>query len=115
MVTDWKGNHSLAKNDAATRKRVGSYNPDTETGDVLDDIANVEVEIRSVTFDTRRGRNGEYTLSIITLTDGRVFHTGGPVVAERLTAIPVNEFPVLGTFSKVKSQNDPSRSYWTVE
>lgn len=100
---------------AAPRKRVGDYNPDIETGDVLDDIANVEVTITSVAFDERNGRSGKYTLSIITLDSGKLYHTGSPVVAERLAAIPLNEFPVAGTFHRVKSQNDPTRSYWTVE
>jgi hypothetical protein len=124
----------LANKDAAPRKRVGDYNPDVETGEVLDGIANVEVEISGVSFDRRTGKNGRYTLSVITLSDGRLFHTGGPVVAERLAALfgmsleQLNEqldagtpspsasdaFPVLATFTKEKSQNDPTRSYWTV-
>lgn len=124
----------MAKETAA-RKRVGDYNPDVETGEVLDGIANMEVEIAGVEFDRRNGKNGKYTLSIITLTDGRLFHTGGPVVAERLASLfglsleqlveqldagapsptaPPDVFPVLATFAKEQSQNDKTRSYWTV-
>ena len=118
-----------------TRKRVGDYNPDTETGEVLDGIAGQEVEIASVDFDRRNGEKGKYTLSIITLTDGRVFHTGGSVVAERLAAIfgyslerldtemdagapsptaPMDAFPVMATFTKEASRSRPGASYWTV-
>lgn len=119
---------------AKAPRRVGDYNPDIETGEVLDGIANVDVEISGITFDRRNGKNGPYTLSVITLSDGRVFHTGSPVVAERLAAIfeisgdelvnllsqgkqptPTSDtFPVLAKFTRERSQNDPSRSYWTV-
>jgi hypothetical protein len=125
----------MAKNDAAPRKRVGDYNPETETGELLDSIANTDVEISGVEFDRRNGKNGRYTLSIITLTDGRMFHTGGAVVAERLAAMfgmsleqlnaeldagapspaaPSDAFPVLATFTKEQSQNNKAQSYWTV-
>lgn len=121
--------------EAPARKRVGDYSPDVETGEVLDGIANTEVEIAGVSFDRRNGKNGRYTLSIIALTDGRLYHTGSPVIAERLAALfglgsfddfialiesgrqPVAEsgvFPILATFTREKSQNDPTRSYWTV-
>lgn len=104
----------MAETTKPARKRVGDYNPDVETGEVLDEIANTTVVISSVAFDERSGRNGKYTLSIITLDNGKLYHTGSPVVAERLSAVPMNEFPVEATFVKVKSQNDPSRSYWSV-
>lgn len=120
--------------EAAPRKRVGDYNPDVETGEVLDGIANTDVEIASVSFDRRNGKNGRYTLSVITLTDGSLYHTGSPVVAERLAALyglafddfialiesgrqPVAEsgtFPIMARFTRERSQNDPTRSYWTV-
>lgn len=104
----------MAPANPAPRKRVGDYNPDVDTGETLDGIANVDVEIAKVTFDERRGRNGTYTLSIIELTDGKLYHTGSPVVAERLAAIPVNEFPIIAKFERVRSQSNPSQSYWTV-
>lgn len=124
-----------AKETTPARRRVGDYSPDTETGETLDGIANRDVEIASVTFDRRNGKNGRYTLSIVTLTDGAVYHTGSPVVAERLAALfnmgsfddfialvesgrqPVADgdtFPIMATFTREKSKNDPSRSYWTV-
>lgn len=109
-----KGKRALAKDSATEPRRVGAYNPDVETGDVLDDIANTDVEIASVSFDERKGKNGPYTLSIITLTNGNVYHTGSPVVAERLARVPASDYPVMAKFTKEKSQNDPSRSYWTV-
>lgn len=117
------------------RKRVGDYNPDVETGETLDSIANTDVEIESVSFDRRNGKNGRYTLSIIQLVGGKLYHTGSPVVAERLAALfglgsfddfialvesgrqPVAEsgtFPIVARFTREKSQNDPTRSYWTV-
>lgn len=120
---------------ASAPRRVGDYNPDVETGETLDSIANTDVEIAGITFDRRSGKNGRYTLSVITLSDGRLFHTGSPVVAERLAAMygmgsfddfialiesgrqPVAEsgtFPVVARFTREKSQNDPTRSYWTV-
>lgn len=94
-------------------KRVGDYNPDEETGEILDGIEGEDVEIASVTFSERRGRSGKYNLSIITLSDGRVFHTGSEVISERLARI--TEFPVVAKFERVKSQSNPSQSYWNVE
>jgi hypothetical protein len=116
------------------RKRVGDYNPDMETGDVLDSIANIDVEIASVAFDRRKGRNGPYILSVITLADGKVYHTGGGVVAERLAKLfglsveeldamlsqgrspdaPVNVFPITASFRLEQSQSNPSQKFWTV-
>lgn len=96
------------------RSRVGDHNPNIEIGDVLDGIADQEVEIASVAFDTRNGRNGEYTLSIVTLTDGKIYHTGSKVVAERLANVPLSEFPVAATFHLQPSVNNPRQSYWTV-
>jgi hypothetical protein len=104
----------MAKEAAAPRKRVGDYNPDVETGEVLDGIEDKEVTIASVAFDPRTGKKGPYILAIITLDDGSVFHTGGAVVVERLGAIPPEDFPVLATFSMVKSASNPGQSYWTV-
>lgn len=123
------------------RKRVGDYNPDIDTGDTLDSIANTDVVIQGVTFDRRNGRTGRYTLSIIAVGDGpdetTLYHTGSPVVAERLLALfgiasaedlerdfiskgvqptaPNGTFPVDARFHREKSQNDPTRSYWTVD
>lgn len=97
------------------RKRVGDYNPNAETGDTLDKIEDLEVEIESVAFENRKGRRGDYTLSIITLTDGRVFHTGSEVIAESLGKVPKNAFPVIATFSLTPSASNPGQSYWTVE
>lgn len=94
-------------------KRVGDYNPDEETGETLDKIEGEDVEIAGVSYTDRRGRSGNYTLSIITLSDGRIFHTGSPVIAERLARI--TEFPVVAKFSLVKSQSNPTQSYWNVE
>lgn len=96
----------------APRKRVGDFNPDVETGETLDPIEGMEVDIASVEYDERTGRKGPYTLAIIHLTDGRIFHTGGAVVVERLRA--VEDFPVLATFEKVKSESNPGQKYWTV-
>jgi len=117
------------------RKRVGDYNPDTETGEILDGIAGQEVSIARVDFDRRNGEKGKYTLSIITLDDGKVYHTGGPVVAERLAALfgyslerletemdagapsptaTADVFPVMATFEKVASRSRSGASYWTV-
>lgn len=117
-----------------SKKRVGDFNPDMETGETLDSIANKDVEIKSVTFDRRNGRNGRYTLSVITLADGSVYHTGGAVVAERLASVfglslealvelvergeqpiaPANVFPITAAFTKERSQSNPSQSFWTV-
>lgn len=125
----------MADKNAPARKRVGDYNPDIETGDVLDGIAGQDVEIAGVSFDRRNGKNGRYTLSIIELTDGKLYHTGSPVVAERLASLyglsiealneqldagapspsaPADTFPVAATFTKEQSQNDKTRSYWRV-
>lgn len=117
------------------RKRVGDYNPDIETGNTLDGIADKSVTIAGVQFDRRNGKNGRYTLSVITLDDGSVYHTGSSVVADKLAglfgmsgdelAAQLDEgapspsadgdvFPVDATFTRTQSGNDKSRSYWTV-
>jgi len=106
-----------------------------ETGDTLDAIAGQDVAIASVTFDRRNGQNGRYTLSVITLTDGSLYHTGSGTVADKLAGLfnlsgdalaaeldagapspvaPANVFPVFAAFSKVASQSRRGQSYWTV-
>ena len=107
--------------EAVAPKRVSDYQSDLEAGDVLDSIEGIEVTVASVAFDPRTGKKrsdnptGEYVLAVITLDDGRIFHTGGKVVVERLGAIPPQDFPVLATFSMVKSSSNPGQSYWTVD
>lgn len=129
--TEMAGNSSTAP-----RKRIGDYNPDVEKGEVLDGIDGVDVEVASIEFDRRNGRSGRYTLSVITLTDGRVFHTGSPIVAERLAklyemasmddfvsliesgrqpAAPDGTFPIIANFHREKSQSNPGSSFWTVD
>lgn len=98
---------------ASTTRTVSDFNPNTDIGQTLDEINNTQVEIASVTFEERNGRNGPYALSIITLADGRMFHTGSPVIAKRLGQVTM--FPVLATFKLVKSTLDARKNYWTVE
>lgn len=119
-----------------TRKRVGDYNPDIETGETLDKIEGQEVQIASVSFDRRTGKKGRYTLAIITLDGGAIYHTGGSVVAERLAALfgyslerlneeldagaptptaPSDVFPVDATFHMEASASNPGQRYWTVD
>lgn len=95
-------------------RRVGEYNPDVETGETLDTIEGTDIEIQSVAFEERRGRNGEYTLVIIETVDGKRYHTGSPVIAEKLGRVPSNDFPVLATFRRIQSQSNPRNSYWDV-
>jgi hypothetical protein len=92
--------------------RVSDYNPDLEIGDTLDAIEGQDVTIASVSFDPRQGKNGDYDLCIITLDDGRIFHTGSPIIAKRLEK--VTNFPVLAKFQLVKSQSDSRKTYWHV-
>lgn len=127
--------------DQKTPRRVGDFNPEVPTGEVLDGIANIDVTLYGVEFDARKGKNGPYILAIMKIArDGdlahaSLFHTGSPVVVERLCAmfdISVEElntllsrnqqpaiadgvFPVLAKFTRVRSQNNPAQSYWTVE
>jgi hypothetical protein len=119
------------------RKRVGDYNPDIETGETLDVIAGQDVTITGVSFDRRNGKNGRYTLSVITLDnkDHPLVHTGSPVVADKLAGLfgmsgdelaaqldagapspsdPGDVFPVDATFERVQSQNNRGQSYWSV-
>ena len=103
----------MARSSSAPLKSVADYNPDSDIGSTLDDINGQQVTIAAVEFEERSGRNGPYALSIITLDDGRVFHTGSPVIAKRLSAVG-SMFPVLATFNLVKSTQDPRKSYWTV-
>lgn len=97
---------------APAPKRVGEYNPDLETGDVLDPIEGQDVTVASVEYDERTGKKGPYTLAIITLDDGRKFHTGGAVVVERLRN--VESFPVVAKFERVASTSNPGQKYWSV-
>jgi hypothetical protein len=119
----------------AARKRVGDYNPDMETGETLDAIAGQNVTIASIAFDRRNGKNGRYTLSVITLADGKVYHTGSGTVADKLAGLfglsgdslaaeldagaptPIaasDVFPVDATFEKAASQSNRGQAYWTV-
>lgn len=117
------------------RKRVGDYNPDLETGETLDKIEGQDVTIAGVQFDRRNGKNGRYTLSVISLDTGALYHTGSGVIADKLAGIfgmngdelaaqldagapsPTAEpgtFPVDATFEKVESQSNRSQSFWNV-
>lgn len=119
--------------DTKTAKRVGDYNPDVESGELLDAIEGKEVTLTDVTFALRNGKKGPYILSIVTVEGGSVYHTGGAVVAERLArALDVanieelkamlaagahpdrGNLPILATFSQEKSQSNPGQRYWTV-
>jgi hypothetical protein len=97
----------------SVRRRVGDYNPAAESGDLLETIEGQEVEILAVEQLARSGRNGAYTLTILTLASGTKVHTGSPVVAEQFAAVPLDAYPVWATFTRQRSQNDPTRSYWT--
>lgn len=119
-------------------KRVGDYNPDIESGELLDAIEGQEVTLTDVTFDLRNGKKGPYVLSVVTVDDGSdtgaKYHTGGAVVAERLArALDVNSIeqlremlaagahpdrsnlPILATFRQERSQSNPGQRYWTVD
>ena len=115
-------------------KRVGDYNPDIEAGDLLDAIEGQEVTLTDITFDLRNGKKGEYVLSVVTLENGAKYHTGGAVVAERLSRaldVPSIEelqlmlrsgahpsrtnLPILATFRQERSQSNPGQKYWTVD
>lgn len=121
----------MAKSDLP--KRVGDYNPDVEDGELLDEIEGQEVTISDVSFAMRNGKKGAYVLSVITLVDGKVYHTGGAVVAERLArALDVTSIeqlrdmlaagahpdrgnlPLVATFTQERSQSNPGQKYWTV-
>jgi hypothetical protein len=105
----------VAKIADAPAKRVGDYNPDIETGELLDKIEGQDVTIAGVTFDNRSGKKGPYTLAIITLDTGAVYHTGGAVVVERLRKVAdENGFPLVGKFEQVRSASNPGQEYWTV-
>ena len=95
------------------KRRARDYSPATDSGDLLETIEGQEVEIVACEQVSRKGRNGDYTLSILTLADGRKVHTGSPVVAEQFAAIPLDAYPVWATFSRQQSLNDKTRSYWT--
>jgi hypothetical protein len=95
-------------------RRVGDYAPLVATGELLDEIEGVEVTIAVISQHDRTGRSGAYVLTVITLDDGRIFHTGSPVIAEALSAIPEQDYPVVGTFARQRSASNPQQSYWTV-
>ncbi len=96
------------------RRRVGDYTPDIETGELLDGIEDQDVEIEALYQEQRTGKKGLYTLSVITLVGGALYHTGSPVIAEKLGAVPAGDFPVWATFRQVKSKSNPAQSYWDV-
>ena len=103
----------MAPSTAPAKRRVRDYSPATESGDLLETIEGQEVEIVACEQVSRKGRNGDYILTILTLADGRKVHTGGPVVAEQFEVIPLDAYPVWSTFIRVQSLSDKTRSYWT--
>lgn len=95
---------------------IGAFLPKSEIGQSLEDsgIENIEVTIVDVGFENRRGANGDYTLTTITLDDGTLIHTGSPVVAEQLGAVNPRDWPLRAMFVRIRSQRNPRYSYWSV-
>ncbi len=107
--------NSLTTHDSSDdRRRVGDYTPDIDTGELLDGIEDQDVEIEALYQEQRTGKKGPYILSVITLVGGALYHTGSPVIAEKLGAVPAGDFPVWATFRQVKSKSNPAQSYWDV-
>jgi len=96
--------------------KFGDLMPDTDIGSVLEDIEGQEVTVERVAFENRKGLNGDYVMTVIYLADGGVYHTGSPVIAERLGAYDanVNRYPVRMTFQREASKRNPRNRYWTV-
>lgn len=95
---------------------IGQYLPTSENGPSLEDagLEGKTVVITAVAFENRRGQQGDYTLSVITLDDGVIVHTGSKVIAERLGLVPPDAWPLEAVFSLVKSKSNPRFSYWNV-
>jgi hypothetical protein len=103
---------------AAARKPqgIGQYLPSNENGPSLEEsgLEGQTVTIIGVAFENRRGRNGDYTLSVITLDDDSVIHTGSGVIADQLGMVPPDAWPLTAVFTRVRSQSNPRQSYWSV-
>lgn len=100
----------------AKPRSIGDYLPSSDTGPSLEEsgIEGTVVTIAAVAFENRRGLSGDYTLSVITLDDGQMIHTGSKVIAERLGMIEPAMWPLQAVFTRVKSVSNPRNSYWTV-
>jgi len=104
----------MAEKAEPERRRAKTYVPDVEIGDTLDTIEGIDVEVASIGFESRSGKGEDYTLAIITLTDGRMFHSGSKPLTEFLGKVPTSELPLWMTFTLTRSASNPTRSYWTV-
>ena len=91
--------------------------PDTDIGDVLEEVEGVPLVIERVAFEPRNGLNGAYTMTVLYCQDGAVYHTGSPIIAERIGAYDtgVGRYPVRMTFTREASKRNPRNKYWTVK
>lgn len=96
------------------KRRVGDYTPDIDIGELLDPIENEDVQLGAIYQEQRTGKKGPYTLTVVTTVEGAIYHTGSPVIAEKLGAVPQTDLPVWATFRQVKSKSNPAQSYWDV-
>lgn len=83
--------------------------------EVLLSIEGKEVTITTIDIERIEGRMGDYSLTTITLDDGRTFRVAGQSVSVPLGHVNDADLPVKGVFSRKVSTFDPSRTYWTVE
>ena len=86
----------------------------TDLGGNLSDVEGEVVVIDRVSFDPDRTLNGEKrTLTLITLADGRLFHSWSDAIARDLSQVPNDAFPISATFAKVRTK--AGRDAWTVK
>ena len=97
-------------------RSIGEVLPSGDNGPALEDagLEGQEVVIASVAFENRKGDQGDYTLTVITLDDGTVFHTSSAVIVDQLGPINPKDWPMRAMFVRIKSRRNPRYSYWSV-
>lgn len=110
----------MAQPRAAQYKRVGDY--DKTFGEKLDEIEGKDVILHSYSVGqremTRDGETGMRTFVIMEISDEadspvRTYHAWSDSVAEKLTIIEKEHFPLVATFSKVTTGS--GRTVWDVK
>lgn len=96
---------------ADKKPTLGSYA--NLPGEPLEGIEGQEVTVAKMEFTRRRLRDDpEAPFVVITLDDGREFHSWSAFLIEKLEQVPGDALPASTTFSQIETAN--RRKVWTL-
>lgn len=70
--------------------------------------------IAAADSEQRQGKRRKYWVTNVTLLDGRSFTVVGKAVAEPLSYLTEDDFPIAVTFTQEPSDFEPGAYYWSV-